>query len=581
ANSAIESDGPATFNISSYIKDLSAGENLFAVQGLNAGTNSSDFLITCEVVADPERTGDFVSSNLPLLFIDTQGQTIPDDPRIDAIMGIVDNGPGELNDVTDPWNHYNGHIGIELRGSTSRGFPKKPYRIETLDALGNNLNVSLLGMPAENDWVLHNPWSDKTQMRNVLAYKISRDIGRYASRTRFCELFLNGEYQGIYVLMEKLKRDKNRVDIERLDIDDTAGDSLTGGYIIKIDKMDGEQVGGWMDGNIFYQYHYPQPNDITEEQKNYIEDFMTKFGTAVRQGERDGSDAAYADYIDLESFVNHFLINEISRNIDAYRLSAFMYKDRDSNDSRLTMGPVWDFNLSFGNGDYYNGWETEGWNLDHLIAACGGDFAPPFWWKTIRNSHRFLSTLKRRWAVLRPDILSTDRLLNYIDAVADTLDEAQKRNFEKWPTLGTYLWPNWFVGETYEEEIYFMKQWLAGRLEWMDKAIGEISEVADTPPGDSGFHLNQNYPNPFNSETRILYRLSNAGNVRIRIYAVNGSPVRTLIRDTYLADGNYTAVWNGRDENGKNAPSGVYFCRFEFFHNKSFYSQTRKMVLVR
>ena len=125
------------------------------------------------------------------------------------------------------------------------GIPKKQYALETQDDLGNNLNVPLLGMPAENDWILYAPYSDKSLIRNVLAYKLSWDVGRYASRTRLCELVLNGDYRGLYVLMEKIKRDKNRVDISTLNPDEITGDDLTGGYIIKIDKSAGESVRGW------------------------------------------------------------------------------------------------------------------------------------------------------------------------------------------------------------------------------------------------------------------------------------------------------------------------------------------------
>ncbi|HMR57666.1 MAG TPA: CotH kinase family protein, partial [Cyclobacteriaceae bacterium] len=161
-----------------------------------------------------------LSSNLPIVVINTAGATILDDPKIVADMGIIDNGPGQRNSVTDTYNNYSGKIGIEIRGSSSQSFPKKQYSIELRDATGEGVSAPLLGLPPEEDWVLFAPYNDKTLMRDVLAYKIGRDLNRYAPRTRFCELVLNGNYEGIYVLIEKIKRDNNRVDINKLNPDE-------------------------------------------------------------------------------------------------------------------------------------------------------------------------------------------------------------------------------------------------------------------------------------------------------------------------------------------------------------------------
>lgn len=187
----------------------------------------------------------FTSSNLPIVVINTNGQTILDEPKITVDIGIIDNGIGQRNNLTDPYNNYSGKAAIEIRGSSSQSFPKKQYGVELRDAAGNDVSAPLLGLPPEEDWVLFAPYNDKTLMRDVLAYKIARDQGRYAPRTRYCELVLNGQYQGIYVLIEKVKRDNNRVDVNKLDPDENSGNDLTGGYIIKIDKETGSGNGGW------------------------------------------------------------------------------------------------------------------------------------------------------------------------------------------------------------------------------------------------------------------------------------------------------------------------------------------------
>ena len=161
-------------------------------------------------------------------------------------MGIIDNGFGNINSVNDAFNDYNGKISIEYRGSSSQSFPKKPYALETQDSIGNNNNVSLLGMPVENDWILYAPYTDKSLMRNFLTFDLGRKMRNYSPRTVYCELVVNGDYKGIYILMEKIKRDNDRVDIAKLDSNDVAGDSLTGGYIIKVDKYTGTGGLDWL-----------------------------------------------------------------------------------------------------------------------------------------------------------------------------------------------------------------------------------------------------------------------------------------------------------------------------------------------
>lgn len=159
---------------------------------------------------------EFSSSNLPIVVIETGPQEIVDDPRITATMGIINNGDDAVNHLTDPYNDYLGYISIEYRGATSQAFPKKSYGFETQDHSGENRNVSLMGLPEENDWVLYAPYSDKSLIRNILSYRLFREMGHYAPRTRLCELVVNGDYLGVYVLVEKIKRDRNRLDIATL-----------------------------------------------------------------------------------------------------------------------------------------------------------------------------------------------------------------------------------------------------------------------------------------------------------------------------------------------------------------------------
>lgn len=520
----------------------------------------------------------FTSSNLPIVVIDTHGQAIPDEPKIEADMGIIYNGPGARNNLSDPFNHYNGRIAIEIRGSSSQQFPKKQYGFETKDAQGEDLDVSLLNMPKESDWILSASYSDKTLMRNVLAYKLANDMGRYASRTQFCEVVLNGDYRGVYILMEKIKRDKNRVDIAKMEPTDISGDALTGGYIIKIDKLEGSDTEGWYSSflpypgawqRIYYQYDTPKLEDLAPEQIAYIKNFVYAFENLMTRPDYADPQNGYAQYIDIDSFVDYFILNEISRNVDGYRLSTFMHKDRDSKGGKLKMGPAWDYDLAFGNADYYNGAMLADWQVDFRVQSDG--FQIPFWWHKLMEDSSFTRHVYARWRELRAGVLEITRVHAYLDSMATYIAEAQKRNFERWPILGTYVWPNAFIGQTYAEELNYLKDWLNLRMLWMEAKIpGQPSSVDENngfAPED--FMLEQNYPNPFNPATTIAFYLPRSGRVSLKIIDVAGREVLTLI-DGDLKAGRHEALF---EANG--FASGVYFYRLQMEN----FSLTKKLVL--
>ncbi len=422
----------------------------------------------------------FESSNLPLVFFNTNGQAILENTQIVSQIGIVYNGPGERNFLDDPYNHYYGYGKVKFRGQSSLSFDKKSYSIETANAGGNEIDASLLGMPEEEDWVLHGPYSDKTHLRNDLTMKVARDMGWYSSRTRHVELIVNGEYMGLYVLMERIKKENGRVDIADLTLDDISGDQLTGGYILKIDKGD---EGGWLSdynlvGNVnkaYFQHVYPKEENITPEQLQYIKDYVGGFEDALSSPDfTNGVGKHYSEYADVGSFVDFFILNELGKNVDAYRLSTYFHKDKDSKNGKLTMGPFWDFNLAWFNADYCQGNNASGW-----MFAENCDSGIPFWWSRLfLDEPNFREHLKCRWNELRGDILSESYLFDYIDAKALELDESQERNFEKWDILGTYVWPNPATPATYEEEINNLKNWISQRLNWMD------AEIMNLPDGD-------------------------------------------------------------------------------------------------
>ncbi|MFZ1291267.1 MAG: CotH kinase family protein, partial [Melioribacteraceae bacterium] len=356
-------------------------------------TFSQSKIISQENLFSPNKVN-FTSSNLPIVVINTNGKEIVDENRIIAEMGIIFNESNNRNYLSDDFNNFDGKITIELRGSSSMAYPKKQYRLETIDSIGENLNVSLCGLPKENDWILNGPYNDKTLIRNFISYGLSNKLGRYASRTVFCELILNDEFQGLYILLETVKRDKNRVNIAELTNLENEGDELTGGYIIKIDKMDGENFDFWYSQyGTPYQFHYPKPDEITQAQKDYIKKYLNDFENIMFYNSEN-----YSDFIDVDSFIDHFIINEFCKNVDAYRLSSYLYKDQDIKNAKLFAGPIWDFNLTFG--DAWNEedlYRSDGWQVNYSFVYPYDGFRVPFWWNKLFDDKYFQEKLSQRW----------------------------------------------------------------------------------------------------------------------------------------------------------------------------------------
>lgn len=498
----------------------------------------SGFWVALFLISYGSLAQSFTSSNLPIIVINTNFQTIVDEPKITADMGVIDNGPGQRNNLTDPFNNYSGKIGIEIRGSSSQMFPKKQYGIELRDALGNGISAPLLGMPPEEDWVLFAPYNDKSLMRDVLAYKLARDLGTYAPRTRYCEVVINNQYQGVYVLIEKVKRDNNRVDISKLEATENTGDDLTGGYIIKLDKQTGNDNAGWTSsypppgrsGNqsIYFIYDYPDASKITSQQRNYIQQYMANFeGTLYGLSFTDPVQG-YTKYIDVASFIDFFIVNEVSKNVDGYRLSTYLHKDKDSEGGKLNMGPVWDFNLGFGNANYCTQGNPEGW-VTGFNSVCPQDFwLIPFWWSRLYQDKGYRSQLAARWTELRADQYSTPKILTYIDSVYAVLyAESAYRNFQKWPVLGQYVWPNYYIGSTFQDEVNWLKTWVTNRLAWLDNNMPSVITGMESESQPSTVTV---YPNPFEREMQVEYTMQQPGTFTLHLFDPIGKSISVQSR---------------------------------------------------
>ena len=438
------------------------------------------------------------NSPLPIAVIDTLGQDVPTTTKIPAFSGFFnldDTGRATVLSVAD----YIGPAAINIRGKSSEGFPKKQYHFETHDEQGDEKSASILGFPSESDWVLQGQYSDKSLMRNALPYQWSNDIGQWAAHTRFIEMFLHAgagdvtmsDYVGVYVFMEKIKIGPHRVNIAKLGPDDNDEPEVSGGYIIAKDKIDPTDQTFVTSRGQTLVYKDPNGANLTQAQKDWIKNYVNEFEGVLYGPSFADPAVGYAKYIDVGSYIDNHIIIELAKNIDGFRLSTYYHKDRNG---KLVMGPVWDYDLSLGNANYNDGWNATGW---YNILLNDGDYP---YWRRLFQDPEFSLRYADRWFSLRRGLFTTSRLLGIVEGYATLLDEPAARNYGRWPTLGIYVWPNWFIANTYREEITWMEGWLANRLTWMDSQIAV--DFAPAPPSfnqqggsvDPGFTLAMSSP---------------------------------------------------------------------------------------
>ena len=426
-------------------------------------------------------------SNLPIVRFNTKTRVIQDEPKIPVQMEIFDNGSGQLNQVSSTPT-ISTVAGVEFRGSTSQadfyflpGLVKKPYGIELwTDSTGVKAKkLSLLQMPEETDWVLNASYNDRSFMRDFIAQSLAGRIGLLHSKAKFVELIINDEYRGVYVLMEKVKQGKNRVPISDLYPTENAGDDVTGGYLLKIDKSSGSPSTTWKSNytsgitatqKCEFQIEYPQYGIITQQQLVYIRDYINNWEKKLMTEDMNDPKASFRDYMDVSSFVNYFILNEVTRNVDGYRLSTYLYKDKESLGGKIKMGPAWDFNIALGNADYLEGWKTDGFVYKAMENDGGKNdyWQVPFWWNKLIQDASFRKALATRWKTVRSSFLNTNTLFATIDSAQVALKDPLIRNFQKYPLMGKKIWPNYYVGATLSDEVNWLKNWIQGRLVWLD-----------------------------------------------------------------------------------------------------------------
>ena len=421
--------------------------------------------------------------DLPIIFVDTKGECLDKNvtEKIPATMRVLD---GKTNSVADSAKGTLYDIGIKVRGQSSALFPKPGYGVEVRDEKGEGLDVSLFGLPPADDWVFHGPYVDKSMMRNALAHWLFRQAGHYSPRTKHFDLYINGVYRGVYVLIEKIKRDKYRVDVSKLKDTDISGDDVTGGYIWAFDKT-GTNSGGAGSGDIEKEgfntsdglnviLHYPKKENIQKQQEDYLKKYLNDLEGLFKNG-KNGQ--GYENYVDMTSALDYVLHEEVTNNADSYWCSFFLHKPKDKTDKngvktegKVTLGPAWDFNLAMSNGSQpengggnngggmwgggfgggfggggngFGSSGTSGWQIENSqksgnggMWGMGSSLKAPNWLLGMWKDSHYQSELKKRWAELRSGVWHTKTLDLYLDSMKTYLKNAADRNFKRWPNLG-------------------------------------------------------------------------------------------------------------------------------------------------
>jgi len=445
---------------------------------------------------EPEFAVDISESELPYFKIKVD-EIIQNEPKVPAVLQLFENR----------LKTFESTIGIEYRGSTSfRLSDKKSYGIEAWDTSGADTDIQLLDYPLGEDFIftgqvlnVTDNWVwDATMLHHYIGYQWYAQMGNYASRSTFAELEINGNYQGLYVFMEKLKEDNDRIAINDLLPNENDELNITGGYILKIDKTAGGDVApgmpleyylnNWGDdavytldnsfrskydtyGNLlnsdpygnktsqetYFLYEYPKADRISDEQKAYIQNYIEEFEMALLTDDFNSDQRTYTNYIDVASFIDYFIINELTKNIDGYRLSTYMHKDKGG---KLKMGPIWDLNIGYNIGGRV---PDDDWIINYNEYQPDDLWLIHFWWKRLMEDPQFKSQLKERWTLLRTNILSTEAILGLIDNTSNYLTEngAIERNYARWPITSI----------NYNDRINALKNYLSSRLNWMDSEI--------------------------------------------------------------------------------------------------------------
>lgn len=533
------------------------GNNVLAIEVHNDSVDGSDLMYSAKLIdrtneeysiyidADRHiRSIQLDSSFLPIIKINTNELGIPSKRyEVQASIEVINNN--RYNRLNDESIEHSGNIFIEIRGESSSTFPKRSYNIELQDAEWNDTSVSLLGMPRESDWILQGSFADKSLIRNALIYDMGRKTGNWSPRIKFCEVIFNGEFIGLYNLTERIKRNSNRLDIAKLRTSEISGNDLTGGYILKYDKPASS-----------LQIVYPKEHNLQPEQDRYIRDFVLEYKNNLHSNQGLDPINGYKKYIDEQTLVDYMVLAEFGKNCDSYLNSTYFYKDRADRDNRLKVGPVWDFDLCFGNASWQNGDKTDLWQFENKSGISNDKFSI----MRMLEDPEFADLFEARWNELRSNFLSNDSINIVIDSLVTYLKPAIDRNYRVWPVIDKGVFFPVYEVASYEEEIQNIKDWVAIRTTWIDNTIGDIyypvTNYTDIKQSIATNSYNSNvYPNPFIDELVVELELPEAGLLELDLLNIQGKTVSS-ISNSNVSEGNYKIYWR---RNTEELYYGLYF----------------------
>lgn len=400
------------------------------------------FVAGAPTAAAADRQASTLRTKLPIVVVDTS-KNIGATKKVTAKMRVID-GRG-FNRLRDRPNEYSGPIGIETRGTSSQASPKKQYAFETRKRSGKNDSVSLLGMPKENDWVLNAAHGDPSLIRSVLAYRLSNALGRYASRTRFVELVVNGRYRGVYVLAEKLKIDKRRVDVRGAD-----GEA----YLLEVSSDEKtthrDEIFRLPVRGLPVKWTDPERDDLQDSAASAIEAQVGEFDRVLASPSFADPNAGYPTHLDVPAAVDYVLVNELFKNQDAFRHSLFMHRGAGT---KLRFGPVWDFDVSSGNPRVPE---------DEAAPAGWITTASP-WADRLWADPAFVRALADRWRALRAQGVP-ERLPVWAARYERELRAPAARDYRRWRQSGRL-----------RSETDYVRGWLTARIAWMDRAVEDAA----------------------------------------------------------------------------------------------------------
>jgi spore coat protein H len=363
-------------------------------------------------------TGDGFCSHLPLVLIQTGGQSITQEVEVVVSLSVIDNEGGHNHLDSTP--AFSTESQIKIRGNSSSRFDKKQYRLTFVNSATDLTHraIKVMGMPADAEWVLNGPFLDKTCLRNYLMYNLSGELMDWAPNVRYCELFMDGVYRGLYLMVESVKVSKHRVQVTKV-----SDKTFATGYLVERERINDTRAP--MDNFGTYSKRtlnelgiaYPGATTITAEREEYVRQDIGRFEKALYSLDYDEPGKSYRNFIDVQSFIDYYLLNEFSMNIDGGNLSTYAHK---SLRGKLIMGPVWDFNNCFNCYEYY------------LLPINELYITSKSWYVMLFRDERFTEEVIARYHLLRKGVLSDENILKIIDDTVAFLGPAIERNDTVW-----------------------------------------------------------------------------------------------------------------------------------------------------